>query len=274
MPLIVTRIPRTRQPQGEVDLDPRWGLKPALVFAPSIGAGWVYGSSLSSSAGQPGRSVVFPGGTQTSANVATKSGGVTTAQTKCTFVCVARLTSPAPYAALAGLKYSASNQGLYLGDTLGLGNDVGIIKGGVAALSSVPLSIGATYVIVASHRQDTGEYYVLARDVATNQVLRNSQTDTRASTAGNGTYCVGSARSDGVTGSFAGDIYLSFGSFDWLQESSGRQLLANPWQLFAPIERRIWVPGEAPGGVPSITAVYAENITATSADYRVTLDYA
>lgn len=54
----------------------------------------------------------------------------------------------------------------------------------------------------------------------------------------------------------------------------GAELSRNPWQLFAPIERRIWVPGEAPGGVPSITAVYAENITATSADYRVTLDYA
>ena len=54
----------------------------------------------------------------------------------------------------------------------------------------------------------------------------------------------------------------------------GAELSRNPWQLFAPIERRIWVPGEAPGGVPSIAAVYAENITATSADYRVTLDYA
>lgn len=54
----------------------------------------------------------------------------------------------------------------------------------------------------------------------------------------------------------------------------GAELSRNPWSLFAPIERRIWVPGEAPGGVPSITAVYAENITATSADYRVSLNYA
>lgn len=273
MPLIVTRIPRTRQPQGEVDLDPRWGLRPALVFAPSIGAGWVYGSSLSSSAGQQGRSVVLPGGTQTSANVATKSGGVTTAQAKCTFVCVARLTSSSPYSALAALKYSASSQGLYLGDSYGAGDEVGIVKGGVVALSPVQLSYGATYVIVASHRQDTGEYYVLARDVATNQVLRNSQTDTQASTAGNGTYCVGSSRSDGVTASLAGDIYLSFGSFDWLRESSGRQLLANPWQLFAPAERRIWVPS-ASSAVPSITAVYADSVTASSVVPRVTLDFA
>lgn len=44
--------------------------------------------------------------------------------------------------------------------------------------------------------------------------------------------------------------------------------------VFAPIERRIWVPSAAASAVPNITAVSAENITGTSADYRVTLDYA
>lgn len=44
--------------------------------------------------------------------------------------------------------------------------------------------------------------------------------------------------------------------------------------LFAPIERRIWVPGEAPGGVPSITAVYADSVTTSSVVPRVTLDFA
>lgn len=39
--------------------------------------------------------------------------------------------------------------------------------------------------------------------------------------------------------------------------------------------RRIWVPSAGGGSaVPTITAVSAENITATSADYRVTLDFA
>lgn len=46
------------------------------------------------------------------------------------------------------------------------------------------------------------------------------------------------------------------------------------WQhLLAPDTGRVWVPG-AGGTVPDITAVSAENITATSADYRVTLDFA
>lgn len=47
----------------------------------------------------------------------------------------------------------------------------------------------------------------------------------------------------------------------------------NPWQIFTPIERRIWVPS-ASSAVPSITAVYADSVTASSVDLRVTLDYA
>lgn len=52
------------------------------------------------------------------------------------------------------------------------------------------------------------------------------------------------------------------------------RLRRRPYALLAPIERRIWVPSAGGSTVPSITTVYAENILATSADYRVTLDYA
>lgn len=43
--------------------------------------------------------------------------------------------------------------------------------------------------------------------------------------------------------------------------------------LLAPIEHRIWVPS-AGGTVPSITAVYADSVTASSVVPRVTLDFA
>lgn len=56
-----------------------------------------------------------------------------------------------------------------------------------------------------------------------------------------------------------------------------RSRLSSPaaaWDcLFAPLKRRIRVPG-AGSTVPNITFVGAENILATSADYRTTLDYA
>lgn len=48
---------------------------------------------------------------------------------------------------------------------------------------------------------------------------------------------------------------------------------AAPWRMFAPIERRIWVPS-ASSAVPSITAVYADSVTASSVVPRVTLDFA
>lgn len=56
-------------------------------------------------------------------------------------------------------------------------------------------------------------------------------------------------------------------------ESEYVSLYLNPWQLFA--ARRFVVPVPAAGGaVPNITFVGAENVAATSADYRVTLDFA
>lgn len=52
------------------------------------------------------------------------------------------------------------------------------------------------------------------------------------------------------------------------------QSLANPWRLLEPLRIILPYSAAAPSAVPSITAVSAENITATSADYRVTLDFA
>lgn len=73
---------------------------------------------------------------------------------------------------------------------------------------------------------------------------------------------------------FAGDIdYL----YIWDRGLEADELVAvqaNPWQLFAPLTRRIWVPSAGGSTVPDITFVGAENITATSAGYRVTLNYA
>lgn len=58
-----------------------------------------------------------------------------------------------------------------------------------------------------------------------------------------------------------------------LSAADARYISANPWQLFAPTKRRIWVPS-ASSAVPSITAVYADSVTASSVVPRVTLDFA
>ena len=51
-------------------------------------------------------------------------------------------------------------------------------------------------------------------------------------------------------------------------------LLADPWSLFAPIRRRVPLPGAAPSSVPDITAVIAESILSDRVSYRATLNYA
>ena len=53
-----------------------------------------------------------------------------------------------------------------------------------------------------------------------------------------------------------------------------RRLLADPWSLFAPIQRRVPLPGAAPSSVPDITAVIAESILSDRVSYRATLNYA
>ncbi len=58
-----------------------------------------------------------------------------------------------------------------------------------------------------------------------------------------------------------------------LTQADELSLSVNPWQIFAPQERRIWVPG-AGAAVPDITAVYADSVTTSSVTPRVTLDFA
>jgi hypothetical protein len=144
---------------------------------------------------------------------------------------------------------STANSGFRVGadgsGSIGSTQAVGLVKGGVAALSTVVMTAGVPYVLVTSHRQDTGEYYILMRSLEDGSIQRNTQTNTSASSAGNGSYGVGIARTD-FNGSWSGDIALAFASFDFLRESAGLELLANPWQLFEP--QRIFVPVTAAAG--------------------------
>ena len=80
-------------------------------------------------------------------------------------------------------------------------------------------------------------------------------------------------RFDGVV-QLDGRVSFLYGFSQQLPGADVAALSANPWQLFAPRRIRVPVYGAAPAGVPDVTFVGAENILATSAGYRVTLDYA
>lgn len=57
-----------------------------------------------------------------------------------------------------------------------------------------------------------------------------------------------------------------------LTDAECAEIQANPFCIWGPLERRIWVPSAV--AVPSITAVYADSVTASSVVPRVTLDFA
>lgn len=72
----------------------------------------------------------------------------------------------------------------------------------------------------------------------------------------------------------AGRLWLYAGLQQRLSDAEVADLNGNLWQrLLDPIVFSTWADA-APISVPNITFVGAENITATSADYRATLDYA
>lgn len=84
-------------------------------------------------------------------------------------------------------------------------------------------------------------------------------------------FCVGNAN-DSTTGTTI-QIPLVARFRAYWPKGLRQRFAQNPWELFAPIERRIWAPS-AGGAVPSITAVYADSVTASSVVPRVTLDFA
>ena len=77
---------------------------------------------------------------------------------------------------------------------------------------------------------------------------------------------VGALYRTGAAAFFAGD---SFGAFAWSRALSNEEIAEasrNPWQLFAPEPRRIWVPGTAPSGLTvnaGIGAATAAGLQAT-----------
>jgi len=175
-------------------------------------------------------------------NAILRSGGKTTAQTRITFIAVFTWNSGASNNFSQLLGVSSSNASFRLGladEGSGSTATLSIIKGGVVVLNSITISSGIQYVVIASHRQDTGEYYIIARPVSGGSVIRNTQTDTSVSIAGDGVYCVGNARLD-FSGSWNGTISLALASFTFIPENLAQKLLFNPWQIFAPRPRRIW----------------------------------
>jgi hypothetical protein len=208
------------------------------------GGAFVRGAGLTDEVRVYGRGVSFVGNTT---NAYTLSGGVTAAQTQFTAVAVFDWSSGAANNFPQLLGTATINQGFRLGSNASGGGDIGLVKGGVVALSTLSLTSGVPYTLVVSHRQDTGEWYLLLRNMLSGAITRASGTDTNASLFSDGVYAVGIARAD-FSGSWNGNIGLAYACFNFLGEGLGRGLLQNPWQLFEDPEAAFFFTAAAGGG--------------------------
>lgn len=245
----------TSQPSNYFKLSPRLIIRPAALFVGSAGSidlarnkKLTPPASLSWPETPYGIAAKLSGGTGAGFTV---SGGKTTAQTRVCFLTVVRLDSALAYQGLIASS-GASNSGFNFCDIYGAGTSFGIVKTGVSLPpSGVTLTSGKYYAIAASNDQATGEYYVLARDLSNNSLLRASSSSyTNVSNAGNGTYCVGVGRSDIVA--LNGAMSLGVLAFDFLPEPAASEFVRNPWGIFAPEDLFVWLP-DAGGASVSLT---------------------
>lgn len=257
MALLQYAAPWLQQPQEAVEvrrdvLLPEWvwlGSNPAADLA--SGRVWTRGSGLTDDLSDFGRGVSAASG----AGGFSRSGGRTTAQTRYTYIGVMRRDGVYGYQSLfitsgvnSGISIAADN----------LGGNFGLIKRGIVAVgSSMSLPLGETVVMVMSHNENTGEYYMLVRPLAGGVVSRVATSNTAKSSAGDGTYKTGRGWDD----AFNGSIGLSYLAWEFLPEARAHEILDNPWGfVFAP--QSIWVPVSAGGGSPDVT-VAATGVAAT-----------
>lgn len=271
MPLIVTRSTRTRQPQGRVPLAGR--LARGLIGAWLPTPGGMIDCSPYANHGmvRVGDPVLLHGvkggfGIDVTTSDAWRTSGSGTPALGAAFSIAAWLKFPSTPALYSQIVTRDA----------GSGSDWNLFSNGLERTAAWGYNGG--YIHRAGYVATTGQWNLwhLSVDGTTSAwwVDAVSQTENFSTTpvtrTANGVIRF-NERSDNARGTVSiGRVYL------WgraITESEVRELYLREWAQFAPRERRIWVPGAAPA-VPNITAVYAENILAASADYRVTLDYA
>ena len=254
----------TRQPHYPVKPIPYFlGIRPALVWLPSSLVD-LSGNQFATNNGALGN-VIRPWGNAISVAGSTTNGLVwggrsTSATTRFTAASVFIWQSGAANNFPQLLATSTTNTGYRFGasatGTPGSTVTVGLVKGAIVALATITITADVPYFMITSHREDSGEYYILLKNLITNEVSRVTATNTSASLGGDGNYVVGTGRRD-FSGSWNGAIGMAYMSLDFLPEVSAAKWLINPWQLFQPVRRRIFV-GASTGTGPTYTLTAAQ----------------
>lgn len=265
MSLIFQR-PWTRQPQFAVGINPSAvGLKTPFVAVNCLGLdGYNYGAGqkiasvsadpVTPTVGFPGRGLTFTGSTISRLQY---NGNSTASEQKFTAasVFVWRSGGANLNTQLCGTSILGDGFGVVSG--LAAGGDIGIVKAGVALLSTLSLTSGVPYAMVTSHNTASGDYYILLRNMTTGAITTATQTETSsASASSTGSACIGCFRTD-FNGAWNGDIFMNVMSFEYLPRAAADAWLKNPWAIFKPLPRRIWA--AAASASPDRTAALIGN---------------
>lgn len=271
MPLIVTRSPHTRQPQGAG----------ARVASEAIAAGlahlWVPGASR-------GRDLVgqwhlTPSGAGATVGASAKGATYATNGVANFAISAGPVTLPTTFLWVGMVRCRADSTISFLGPSGNAYNDGGYVLGRWSTNTDFYFADGSgAFVSWSTSAYTTGDWALFAVQFVEGSSIPRLWIN--GSNLGNATGATVGAitarRLAGVTG-FDPDTETALSAL-WAgpqPDSYVSRVMRDPWHaLFAPIERRIWVPSAGGSSVPNITAVYADSVTASSVVPRVTLDYA
>lgn len=258
--MLILQRPWRQQPQGAVSID--WGnpITQGLDYAVVNSVEWVSRSVLGSTVGVSarGRTQRLVAPYKTSADVP-----------DCTIVANHRYTSNnGDYAGVVWGFYISSvvnsQNGIGYGELSSGGGDVyGVNRANGGGTTWLYNNVATPYDVVLATRG------VISGGVASDVFLNGVKSGTTISQSGSNAFAVDSRRQFEVflptsTGKESAFAY-KFGRL--LSDAEIVSLSANPWQLFRP--RRIYIPTAAAAAAPTITALSARLITATSAQPRI-----
>lgn len=286
MPLIVTRSPRTRQPQGTLAYaDRRIRAMPGIVGGRSThGLTVTHIGAPTLTPGPAGIALSYPSGSTGLSRAPIPGSTLGTTPRGASLLAVFSTTetnTDQRFAALGtdhggagtsifsfgtGSAYPSELRVTYGSSSINLANEItgsvindGRVHAAVLSVSTFDASAGGTVHVALDGRIVLAEtaYGAVGNSTVYNYVVAGGWR----------------RGSNGDVPAASGMVYAVVPFDGYLSPAEAASLTAWPWQLFAPIERRIWVPS-ASSAVPSITAVYADSVTASSVVPRVTLDFA
>ena len=243
-------LPWDYLPTEPTGLSEHLGLTPEFIYlgsAPSHdwarNQPWTRASGVTETNTKYGRALDF---SSSAANGLTRSGLVTSTQTRVTFGVVYQRTSSNQFAVLCSMggKWSLGFDGGAI--------SVGLVKNGVVGLNPITPLTASTVFIMCSHDTVTGEYWVMAADLdnsGASALYLSTQTDTNAQSAGDGSVSI---NTNGGANTFGGKIHAAFGGFGFVPQQKAAEIIYSPRLAFA--EPRIWVPVSSGGAASPVAA--------------------